>query len=115
MTTLRARLVAAALTVTTGLVLLAPPANAEEPAGWPENPDVPLLHALGIYLFAPIGLFIVIALLVLAPSLVRGDRSVVSGQRDDEWFGGPVSGPDAPDALESGASDKSTGGASGNW
>lgn len=112
MTTPRARLVAAALTVTTGLVLLAPPAFAEEPSGWPDPPEVDLLHALGIYVFAPIGLFLLIALLVLAPSLARGDRSVVSGQRDDEWFGGPVSGPDA---LESGSSDKSTGGASGNW
>jgi hypothetical protein len=111
-----ARVAAATLSASlaVGLVLAAAPAMADVPDGWPEPPSIPLLDGLFVYLFAPLGLFVVVALLVLAPSLARGERPGVRADQpgDDQWFGGRRGGPDA---LESGTPAKESGGASGSW
>ena len=119
--TLARRAVRAAALVAVGtLVLVASPALADVPTGWPEPEPVPLLHALLVYLFAPLGLMVLIALLTITPSLVRGERPSV-GTPDDQWFGGPR---DGTRQLESGTSTEpgttktgtsKTGGASGGW
>lgn len=103
---------AAALIAVGTLVLVASPALADVPTGWPEPEPVPLLDALLVYLFAPLGLLLLIALLTITPSLVRGERPG-AGTPDDQWFGGPRSGTRE---LGSGEPDTSkTGGASGGW
>jgi uncharacterized membrane protein YgcG len=107
----RARLCVATLTVTVGLVLLAPPALADVPSGWPDSEPVNLMHALLVYVFAPLGLFVLIAVAAIVPSLARGERGA-DGTGSDQWFGGPRTGPHE---LESGRSDTTAGGASGSW
>ena len=106
-----------AMVVVGTLVLAASPALADVPSGWPEPEPVPLLRALLVYLVAPLGLLLLIALLTVTPSLVRGERPGV-GTPDDQWFGGPRSGtrelgPGTESGTESGTT--KTGGASGGW
>ena len=94
------------------LPLLAAPSNAEIPEGWSDPPQVDNLKALLLLGGVPLTLFVVITLLVMAPSLAKGDHS--GGESGDgEWFGGPRSGTKE---LEEASSDPSeTGGASGRW
>ncbi len=103
---------AIALAVVVALPLLAMPANAEVPEQWSNPPQVDNLEALLLLGGIPLALFVVITLLVMAPSLAKGDRSV--GETGlDEWFGGPGKGTKE---LEEASSDPSeTGGASGRW
>lgn len=61
------------LLVALGWVFLAAPAHADVPVGWSEPADVSVLHALVITVFAPIGTFLVLALLAAAPSLLKKD------------------------------------------
>ena len=111
---------AVAIVVVATLVLAASPALADVPSGWPEPEPVPLLRALLVYLVAPLGLVLLIALLTVAPSLARGERPSV-GTPDDQWFGGPRSGTrelgpgteSGTESTESGTT--TTGGASGGW
>jgi hypothetical protein len=57
----------------TGLLLVAGPAYADEvPDGW-ESSHVSLLQALTVFVFAPLGVALVIVLLVAAPWLRRGE------------------------------------------
>lgn len=89
---------------------MAAPSYAGVPEGWSDPDPVDGLRALLVLAGIPIALFLVITLLVLAPSLARGERSATGG---DEWFGGPGRGAGE---LESGASEPSeSGGASGRW
>jgi hypothetical protein len=92
-------------------VLTASPALADVPSGWPDPDEVSLLEGLLVYVFAPLALVLLITLAVITPSLVRGERAS-EGPAEDQWFGGRRGGPDE---LESGTSDRSTGGASGSW
>jgi uncharacterized membrane protein YgcG len=94
-----------------GLVLSAAPAGADVPSGWPDPPSIPLLDGLVIYLFAPLGLFLLVVLLSIGPALARGER-IGSRPGGDQWFGGRRSGPAE---LESGTPTKGSGGASGSW
>ena len=94
------------------LPLLATPSHAEVPEGWSNPPQVDNLEALLLLGGIPLALFVVITLLVMAPSLARGEHS--GGETGDgEWFGGPGKGTKE---LEEASSDPSeTGGASGRW
>ncbi len=103
------RLAAGALA--TGLVLSGGPADADVPSGWPDPPSIPLLDGLVVYVFAPLGLFLLVVLLSIGPALARGER-IGSRPGGDQWFGGRRGGPAE---LESGAPAKSSGGASGSW
>ena len=110
-TRLRTTARAAALALVAGLVLVASPALADVPSGWPDPPSVPLLRGLLVYVFAPVALFVLIAVLTVAPSWVRGERSG-PGTAEDQWFGGRRGGPDE---LEAGSPERTSGGASGSW
>lgn len=79
------------LSVPVAASLLAAPAGAAPPGAWPEPEHMSLLEALLIYAGIPLGLTLLITLLVMAPSLVRGDRQQrgVSSWTEPEWFGGP--------------------------
>jgi hypothetical protein len=98
-----------------GLVAAAAaPAGAEVPDGWSNPSDVNPVEAVLVFVGIPLLLFAVITLLVLLPSLIRGEKFTVGGQATaDQWFGGPVKGTaelPAPDNEESKA-----GGASARW
>lgn len=108
---LRAATRAAAVALVAGLVLVASPALADVPTGWPDPPDIAFLDAMLIYVFLPVTLFVIIALLVVLPSWARGERPG-GGTPDDQWFGGRRGGPDE---LEAGSPERTSGGASGSW
>ncbi len=84
------------------------------------------LHALLVFVGIPLLIFVVITLLVMAPSLAKGPRYRPSQQwdADAEWFGFPgVEGSAGSrtqqiEPSSSSASDKpqdTTGGASARW
>lgn len=100
------------LAVTTA-VLMATPAMADLPEAW-ETPEAVgfLDHAIYI-LGLPVAVALVITLLVLVPSLARGEK--LSGHAApvaDEWFGGPRGGKAE---VEAAGAAKDSGGASGTW
>ena len=109
---------AVALTPAVLLVTAAGPALAEAPQQWQKSPSVPPLHFLLVIFVIPAGLFIVITLLVLLPSMIRGQKYEpgLAWRNEPEWFGGPRGGVEtadktAPEAVEGG----NRGGASAHW
>ena len=99
------------------LPLVGAPAFADEPSAWGTATGHSFWDYLVLLILIPVGLALTITLLVMLPSLVKGDRydrtkawpGMKTGKA--EWFGGPVKGTDqaaAPKADESG-------GASANW
>jgi hypothetical protein len=107
-------LAVAGLWLASSSVLMATPASADVPEGW-ETPDkVDKLHAILLLGGVPLLLFVVIAFLVYAPSVVRGERIAPGHQvPENHWLGGPrrttgeLAGPDTDDSQ--------AGGASGRW
>jgi hypothetical protein len=65
---------------------------ADTPATWRNPPPMSTLHALLLFVGVPAGLFVVITLLVMAPSIVRGPRYRPGQQwfAEPEWFGAPA-------------------------
>lgn len=104
----------AALAAAPALALLAVPAQADVPEGWAPETQVDGLHALMLLLGAPLLLFVVIALLVFLPAMVRGEKLLPDHSGGEgQWIGGPRQGVaelPAPDGEDSRA-----GGASGGW
>lgn len=72
-------------------VLLAAPASAATPVTWQDPPPMSPLQALLIYGGIPLALVLLITTLVLAPSIIRGDRQQrgVASWTEPQWFGGP--------------------------
>lgn len=103
----------AALLSVPAAALLAAPAHAGVPEGW-SNPDpVDPLHFLFILAGAPLIMFLVVTLVVAAPTLIRGEKKLSAAGGEGEWLGGPRQGTDelpAPDGEDSHA-----GGASGSF
>ena len=93
---------------------MAAPASAEVPEGWSDPEPVSALHALLVLVGIPVGLFVVIAVAVYVPALVRGERIAPGAPAiENQWLGGPRKGTAelaAPDSEESEA-----GGASARW
>ncbi|RYC13202.1 hypothetical protein [Nocardioides zhouii] len=105
------------------LALLAAPAHADVPEGWgdqTEHNSLDALHALGLYLGAPLLLFVLIALAIYVPVMARGEKLLPdhAGRGGNElpagqWIGGPrqgvaeLPGPDGDDSQ--------AGGARGSW
>ena len=89
--TFRRALRGSALALPVASVLLSPPALAATPVTWGEPPPMSLLQALLIFAGIPLAIMLGVTLLVLAPSLVRGDRQQrgVSSWTEPQWFGGP--------------------------
>ena len=99
------------------LVLLSAPAHADVPEGWgglTEHEGLDPLHALGLYLGIPLLLFVLIAIAIYLPSMVRGEKLLPDYSAGEaQWIGGPRQGVaelPAPDGENSRA-----GGASGRW
>jgi hypothetical protein len=112
--------------VTFGLALgsLAAPAFAAPPDAWGEPDNGSMLDNLLYLVGVPVLVFLVIALLVYLPSMMRRQSSepALAFRDRPEWFGGPrkgvggapASGPDhAGDADAPNTSGK--GGASARW
>ena len=106
----------AVITVAVALPLTyAAAASADVPEGWSDPDDVSFMHALLVLGGIPVLCFVLLALAVYLPSIVRGESVAPAGARtDDEWFGGRR---DTEKALAAGPSEKTdeTGGASGSW
>jgi hypothetical protein len=101
-------------------VLVAAPARADVPVGWTdESESVDTLHAILVLVGIPLALFVIIAIAVYTPSLVRGEGIRPGAPAlESQWFGGPRKGTHELESRDqtgaSGGSDD-TGGASGRW
>ena len=105
------------------LALLAVPAHADVPEGWgdqTEHNSLDALHALGLYLGAPLLLFVLIALAIYVPVMARGEKLLPDhagpsghGVREGQWIGGPRQGVAELPAAD--GDDSRAGGASGSW
>jgi hypothetical protein len=93
------------------------------PEDWPNPPEMSTLHAILLFVGVPALIFVVITLLVLAPSLARGPR-YRPGQDWDaqpEWLsGGEIEPPATPGnrqltAGEATDIEPEQGGASARW
>ena len=94
-------------------LVLATPASADVPEGWPTE-EIDTLNAILLLVGVPLLLAVVIGFLVYAPSIIRGER-IAPGQpaTENQWLGGPRKSAGelaAPDTQDSKA-----GGASGRW
>lgn len=103
------------------LALLAAPAHADVPEGWGGQTgqnNLDFLEALGLFVGAPLLLFVLIAVAVYLPAMIRGEKLLPdhSGSQrlpEGQWIGGPRQGVaelPGPDGDNSRA-----GGASGSW
>jgi hypothetical protein len=101
------------ITVAVVLPLLAQPALADTPASWDDSPHVSAIKFLLVLLIIPGGIALLITLLVILPSLVRGDsyRPGETWAGDDEWFGGPSKGVQAADSTEPASGERGGAGA----
>ncbi|HET7328253.1 MAG TPA: hypothetical protein VFJ14_13325 [Nocardioidaceae bacterium] len=103
------------------VLLAASPAFADTPASWQDPAPMSPLTALLVFVGIPLALFVTIALLTLAPSLIRGDRQQrgVTSWTEPDWFGNEVSRTQHPRGeqprgeLEGGTAQ--SGGASARW
>ena len=100
------------------VTLVTAPAQATgTPEGWSNPEKVDPAYALALLVGGPILLFVVIAFLVYAPALARGERIAPGpAEPENEWFGGPRQGVGAADQVDvKQLEGKETGGASGRW
>ncbi len=105
------------LTSAPALALLTTPVRADVPEGWggqTEHRSLDFLHALGLYLGAPLLLFVLIALAVYIPAMVRGEKLLPDHSAGEaQWIGGPRQGIAELPAAD--GEDSRAGGASGSW
>ena len=74
------------------------------------------MHTLLVLVGIPLLCFVLLALAVYLPSIVRGESVAPAGARaDDEWFGGRRDADEGPRAAQGRGSSDETGGASGSW
>jgi hypothetical protein len=94
-------------------------ASADVPEGWSDPDDVDFMYALLVLVGIPLLCFVVLALAVYLPSVVRGESVAPAGARaTDEWFGGRRDAQHSAQlALEQRTREATdeTGGASGSW
>lgn len=97
-----------------GSLVLAGPAAAEVPLGWPDSPAVGTWAFLVVLAGIPLLLTLVITLAVYAPALVKGERVTPGATTpESQWIGGPRSSAEESPAPDSAHSD--AGGAGGRW
>jgi hypothetical protein len=94
-------------------------ASADVPEGWSDPDDVSFMHTLLVLVGIPVLCFVVLALAVYLPSILRGESVAPAGARaTDEWFGGRRdahhSAQQALEQRKEAVADE-TGGASGSW
>jgi len=105
---------AAVLLSAPAIALIAAPAYADVPEGWSEPDAVDSLEALLLLAGGPLLLFVLIALAVYIPSMIRGERLLPDHSAGEgQWLGGPRSGTHELPAADT--DDSRTGGASGSW
>jgi hypothetical protein len=102
------------------VVALAAPVLAAEPdAGAEPGAGMSVPETLLVFVGAPLGLFVLITLLVMAPSIARGGYKPSLGWwAEPVWFGGPADPYAALDRVEQGpalAPEAVGGGASARW
>lgn len=100
--------------------LVAAPAFAVPPESWPTAEPVSALDYLLLLFVIPLGAALVISLLVMVPSLIRGQKSAPeqAWRKENEWFGGPKDGVEGVEATSAQKAEKPVGergGASGRW
>lgn len=93
------------------VVVLAPTALAEIPEGWSDPDDVSILQFLLVLFVLPLTAALVIALLVYAPALIRGEKVTPGSAVEDRWIGGPRTDKGELAAKQT----EETGGASARW
>ena len=98
-------------------LLAAGSAFAADFQGEDAGPRLSVLATVGIFVGIPIGLFLVIAFLVMLPSWVKGDTNRTEiGWDTKSAAKAEASAEDAlGDEAKAGAASGGTGGASGNW
>jgi hypothetical protein len=100
---------------------LAAPALAAPPEQWEPAEPVSTLQFLLVLVGIPAALFLVIAVLSLAPSMARGGKHApgAAWRNEPEWFGGPSGGIEAADKVDpkaiEGHDETARGGASARW
>jgi len=120
------RALVAAVAAAALILARAAPALADPPVTWSDPEPISMLEALLVFVGIPIALSVVIALLVMAPSVAKGPRyrPGLGWWAEPEWFGGPQRGADAEGAedasrpaLESGirSPELPAGGTSARW
>ena len=107
---------AAALPTAVALSLLAAPARADVPEGWTDVTTIDGRSALMLLVGAPLLLFVLIALAVYLPAMVRGEKLLPDySAGEGQWIGGPRQGvaelpaPDTEDSRAGGASGEQDG------
>jgi hypothetical protein len=95
-------------------VATAAPAAADTPEMWPDVPAISIFEALLLFGGVPLLVFVVIAVCVYAPSLMRGEGLGAGGQTpEDQWIGGPRKSPEELEAPD--GADSKAGGAGSSW
>ena len=108
------RRLAVVLVGAAALALVAAPAGADTPEGWPTPPGVDGLHALFLLVALPVGISLLLAALVYLPAIARGERvAPQSREVESQWLGGPRKEPHELAAPET--EDTNVGGASARW
>lgn len=106
-----------ALVLTPALLvpLVAAPAFAVAPQSWPDAKPVTGFDFLLVLFIIPLGVGLLITLLVMVPSMIRGQKKAPgeAWRNENEWFGGPTDGVKSTEQAEKAGSDR--GGASGRW
>lgn len=96
------------------LALVAAPAHAEMAEGWAPVVEVDQLHALMLLVGGPLLLFVLIAVAVYLPAMIRGERLLPDhSPGEPQWIGGPRTGVAELPAAD--GEDSRAGGASGSW
>ena len=95
-------------------LLLAGPASAEVPEGWPENPPVNVLDAFLLIGGVSLVVLLITTVMVVGPALARGE-SIAPGVTpvEDQWLGGPR--PAAGELAAPDSADSAAGGAGARW
>ena len=108
----------AAVSLGLGLGSLAAPALAARPDTWAEPDTGSLLDNLLFLVGVPVLVFVLLALLVYLPSMMRRQSSepALAFRDRPEWFGGPRKGVGATAVSETEHADPTDkGGASARW
>lgn len=92
----------------------ASPALGATPEAWPDSVNDSGVVATLKFAAWTLGIVAVVWLLVMLPSVVRGNKADAKAFAEQpEWFGGPHQGADA--AKSSADNGSETGGSGGNW
>ena len=105
---------AAVLCGAPALALLAAPAHADVPEGWAQVSDIDDLQALLLLVGGPLLLFVLIAVAVYLPAMIRGEKLLPDHSGGEgQWIGGPRQGVAELPAAD--RDDSRAGGASASW